>query len=321
MAVTANPNIIMGFRAPEIQNPMALAAQGEQIRSARNQNAMAEATLAAAPAKAAQELKQTMLGNVKDIVGTSATAEEANAKIRSLGGGADTTEFEFTSPEHFGSVKNTLFPQRQGDKPVDQEMRDARLELIRRQTELYGQGKAITPEQQRLLDLKAKSLEGTIKANEAKLAPSPESVFEANDAINTIKELSMDDSGFDQIYGTVAGRTPDVRQSSVDAAARRDNLVSLLQMASRGKLKGQGPISDTETKMLAQSATILSNPLISAEAARAELKRITPLFERMIAKGTPQLPPTNAQGWKLHKNKATGEQAYIGPNGEIERAQ
>lgn len=32
-------------------------------------------------------------------------------------------------------------------------------------------------------------------------------------------------------------------------------------------------------------------------------------------------PGTNAKGWALHRNKKTGEQAYIGPNGEIEKVQ
>jgi len=116
MAVTANPNIIMGFRAPEIQNPMALAAQGEQIRSSRNQNALAEAQLANAPAEAKRKLIESIVSRKKDILGSTNDYEQANQLIDNLGG-ADLPELKFKSPEHYSEAKNLFFKPNKPTRP------------------------------------------------------------------------------------------------------------------------------------------------------------------------------------------------------------
>ena len=94
---------------------------------------------------------------------------------------------------------------------------------------------------------------------------------------NVNKLLSAD--SFKQIFGGLQGRTPDVSQRARDVNAFREQLVSLLTLEARQKLKGQGAITDRESDMLARSVSILADRSISDEAAEAELKRIQSVFD------------------------------------------
>lgn len=80
--------------------------------------------------------------------------------------------------------------------------------------------------------------------------------------------------GFDSIYGSVQGVMPTLRQESVNAEAIRDNLSNILTLAARGQLKGQGQITEGETKMLKDAQTILSNSRIDEPTALAEAGRV-----------------------------------------------
>ena len=55
-----------------------------------------------------------------------------------------------------------------------------------------------------------------------------------------------------------------------------------LELAAAGKMKGQGQLSDGERKILKEGATILSNQDISPEAARAEVNRILPTYQKAV---------------------------------------
>jgi len=68
-------------------------------------------------------------------------------------------------------------------------------------------------------------------------------------------------------------------QSNIDARAQVDQVLSLLSLESREKLKGQGTITDSEMRTLEKSSTLLANPLISDELARKELRRVKRIFE------------------------------------------
>lgn len=112
MAVTANPNIIMGFRAPEIQNPMALAAQGAQLQQAQTQNKLAQAQIDAMPAKAQQAFNDRALKVGKDVLARTGSASEFNQTLDSVMGG-DASAFHIPDDETFQMAQNKYFPQKQ----------------------------------------------------------------------------------------------------------------------------------------------------------------------------------------------------------------
>lgn len=103
---------------------------------------------------------------------------------------------------------------------------------------------------------------------------------EADSAVSQVTSLLAGDR-FSSAFGKVVANTPELlrSQKSIDAIADIDQIKGLLTLESRQKLKGQGTISDGEQKILAASATVLNNPLISDELARKELRKIRNVFE------------------------------------------
>ena len=99
-----------------------------------------------------------------------------------------------------------------------------------------------------------------------------------------------------KIYGRGEGIFPDVlrSQEGIDLIAEKDKLLGMLKLGARGELKGQGPISDSETATLEQSVTTLSNPNISPEKARSALDLALGTLERSA--GVDNLAPQSAQG-------------------------
>lgn len=135
----------------------------------------------------------------------------------------------------------------------------------------------------------------------------------AESAVTLIDELLAEDA-FAPAFGAVQGRLPTIRSSTAAAEAKIDRLVNLLTLAERGKLKGQGTITDTETQMLARAQTILQNRMISDEEARAELQRLRDMLSRGSSPGL-RLGPTRQQG-----NQQAGESVrrYNPATGRIE---
>lgn len=91
----------------------------------------------------------------------------------------------------------------------------------------------------------------------------------------------LDNDRFSKAFGKVVTTTPELLrpQESIDAIADVNQIKGLITLESRQKLKGQGTITDSEQKILAQSATVLDNPLISDDRARRELRKIKRVFE------------------------------------------
>ena len=102
-------------------------------------------------------------------------------------------------------------------------------------------------------------------------------ISDATAAINNINTL-LQGGTYKSIYGAIEGRTPTVSQKSLDAEALRNQIVGLLALENRQKLKGQGTITDVEVKQLEQSASTLANPTISDGAAKKELLRVRKIF-------------------------------------------
>lgn len=103
---------------------------------------------------------------------------------------------------------------------------------------------------------------------------------EADASIKQIDNLLLNDN-FSNAFGKVIRNTPDVlkSQESIDAIANVEQILGLLSLESREKLKGQGTITDSEMTTLEKSATVLANPFISDKLARKELRRVRRIFE------------------------------------------
>lgn len=149
-----------------------------------------------------------------------------------------------------------------------------------------------------------------------------------NQADEIYQELKKAD--LDKIYGFGESLYPDFLRSEegVTLQAKRDQLIGMLKLAGRGELKGQGPITEGEQAIVAEAATILTNPNISPEAARKALDNAMEILYRNAgmefapANGTGEqpaapIPQTNEQGWPLMTD-AQGNKAYVGPQGQIQ---
>lgn len=90
--------------------------------------------------------------------------------------------------------------------------------------------------------------------------------------------------GFVMNYGMVQGKVPALLHSQprIDAGELINQTRNLLTVAARGQLKGQGQITEGETKMLRDAQTTLSNPNISDQAALSEVRRV---LEYLQSKG------------------------------------
>ena len=114
---------------------------------------------------------------------------------------------------------------------------------------------------------------------------------EALNATSVVNRLLSDDR-FTSGFGRLATVTPATLKSQQmrDVDAEVDQVVNLIGLEARKKLKGQGTVSDSEAEALAKSATILANRLISDEAARRELTRVRGVFEDAAARNQLEKP-------------------------------
>ena len=97
----------------------------------------------------------------------------------------------------------------------------------------------------------------------------------------SVRELAqglLHDPALEAISGPAAGRTPDLLPASVDAARRLEQLVGMLSLESRGKMKGQGQISDFEGRLLASSVSALDRKAGAANV-RKHLQEIYDAFQ------------------------------------------
>ena len=105
---------------------------------------------------------------------------------------------------------------------------------------------------------------------------------DATEVQNVARSLLDNIDNVRRVFGAVQGRAPSLRQETVDAEADVDRLVSLLSLDNRQKMKGSGQISDFESRLLGQAATVLSNKLISDERAEQELQKIAGVFSGQV---------------------------------------
>lgn len=145
---------------------------------------------------------------------------------------------------------------------------------------------------------------------------------EADSAIIQIDSL-LEGDRFSKAFGKVVTTTPELArpQASIDAIADVNQIKGLITLESRQKLKGQGTITDSEQKILAQSATVLDNPLISDERARKELRKIKRVFEdasdrNQLKRETKDRIESEASVQATSTQQFKQGQTATGPNGQ-----
>lgn len=69
-------------------------------------------------------------------------------------------------------------------------------------------------------------------------------------------------------------------QKGIDLMAKKDQFVAMLELAAAGQMKGAGQISDSERRILRDSATILNKPDISATAAMETMETTMELLRK-----------------------------------------
>lgn len=160
------------------------------------------------------------------------------------------------------------------------------------QREIEKAGKTTEIVEKTKLDVKASSPEGQAKLRELRQKETA-NIDEARDNMRLVDILSGSD--LDLIYGRGESLVPEVlrSQEGQNLIAQRDRLVAQLELGAAGKLKGSGSVSEGERAILANSATVLKRPDISAELATQELARIRPIFEKIVAAAEGDQTPTD----------------------------
>lgn len=123
-----------------------------------------------------------------------------------------------------------------------------------------------------------------VKARIKKSMEQAGNLNKVQDADRIYQSLSTKD--LDKIYGKGERYYPELlrSQEGIDMMAERDQLIGMLKIGARGELKGQGPITDSEQKILSDAATTLGNMSISPEKAKAALNEAMNVIYRNAGK-------------------------------------
>lgn len=179
--------------------------------------------------------------------------------------------------ERTDALNNALQSKVQHKSDIAQAVSDVKVdEVVTLETESAQIAQDIAAKKVTIDETKFKNKEKRDQVINAKNARRKE----AGSAIIQIDGL-LEGDRFSKAFGKVVTTTPELLrpQESIDAIADVNQIKGLITLESRQKLKGQGTITDSEQKILAQSATVLDNPLISDERARKELRKIKRVFE------------------------------------------
>lgn len=88
----------------------------------------------------------------------------------------------------------------------------------------------------------------------------------------------LNDPAVDDIFGTVSGAMPSIRQSSVDAEARLGQVKGGAFLQAIQALRGMGALSNTEGEAATRAATAL-NLRMSPKAAKEEMRRMVAILD------------------------------------------
>jgi len=303
-----------------------LAMEVEKVNRQRSQDTMASQ----AASQKSQQQKHTALRGILSEAAKLDSFEEAQSytarQAESLGFG----DVPPLTEEAYNQAKEIAAPAPETVGALDQ----ARIDKIN--AEIADMGGVDPKEALQLKELKLKIAnqeqvvidrkEKAVTLAKQKDRTSIAQAFEAQGAIENIDDLLKDDA-FEDIYGVGERFIPTILSGSVALEAKRNQIVALLGLESRQKLKGQGTISDSESKALADSATLLGNPGIDEVTAKRELRKVKKIFQRAVTSASKN-PAAKAALTKESENRAiltslpegsfdNGDGTFTLPTGEI----
>lgn len=140
----------------------------------------------------------------------------------------------------------------------------------------------------RLLAIQADMAQDKLETTRRDTTDKRSAVASTRAQVRDLAQGLLDDPSLEAITGLVDALTPDVRPGSVDAAARLKQLLGQLALGERGKMKGQGQISDFEGKLLANAVSAIDRRAGAANV-RTHLQEIVKAFSG----DTPQAGPAS----------------------------
>ena len=316
-----NTNIPMSYEGIQLDNPMNAMANAEKIKAMQMENALAEKQMNQQEDPRAAFINQSkaVVGHIKENL-PILNENNADAFFKEVSGlgpaGAMASDSWFKDQSPAAQKLQRL---NAGFNPPKQQAAafsgstitgpDGEEYVLNKQTgQLISTGisRGLKPTEQldyqgqRAATIARQSAVGE-SLGKSSAPPSQQEVTEAQQALMSIDKLIKSD--LDSFYGKGEKYYPDIgrKQENLDLMAENDRIVNLLKLASAGKLKGQGTITDPERQMLAQAATTLSNKDISGDAARQEWMRIRPQFEAIIQRGQNQPAPIQQTTGGLQK--------------------
>ena len=157
---------------------------------------------------------------------------------------------------------------------------------------------AFTP-YQKAMQTSQGGAEGKVKGE--KLAGIEDRLGEIDTMLSTVESLSANPN-VNEVYGSIEGRLPSMKQETIDAESSVDLLMNQITLDKREKLKGSGQISDFESKMLGKAATKLQNKLISDEEKDLELTRIKDILTSAKMRALQMAgKPVDSGGWGIEE--------------------
>ena len=109
-------------------------------------------------------------------------------------------------------------------------------------------------------------------------------------------------------YGKENVLAPDMvkPQEWIDNEAVRDRIIANLQLENVQKLKGTGPITENEQKILKQAASALANPMISPGLAEKELRRVQAMIRKWSLGEKPKTPGFTNEDYEAMRREVLG---------------
>lgn len=144
-----------------------------------------------------------------------------------------------------------------------------------------------------LLRLQAEAAQGKIDAGKQAQADASKAVSGGRAEVRDLAQSLLNDPALDGITGSIEGRRDTFFDGkAIDAKRRLDQLVGKLSLESRGKMKGQGQVSDYEGRLLSNAVSAIDRSA-GPEIVKQHLREIVDAFSGDVPRNE---PTTNTGG-------------------------
>ena len=150
-----------------------------------------------------------------------------------------------------------------------------------------------------MLRIQMQQAEDKLEAGRKAQADQQAAVGNGRADVRDLAQSLLDDPALEGITGAIEGRRDTFFQgSAVDAKRRLDQLVGKLSLESRGKMKGQGQISDFEGRLL-QNAVSAIDRAAGPEVVKKHLQEIVDAFSGDAPQSGPAAPAAGGSSFRV----------------------